>query len=46
MADRDITFLVSREAAECAEHWDVDWKSVKPAYAKEMKRRIAAALKP
>jgi hypothetical protein len=44
LVGREIMFRVSREAAACAEHWDVDWKSVKPAYATEMKRRIAAAL--
>ena len=39
----EIKFLVSKDAANCSEDWDVDWSTAEQAYREEMQRRIAAA---
>lgn len=38
-----ITFLVSKDAANNSEYWDIDWTEVEPSYREEMQRRISAA---
>jgi len=37
---REITFLVSPDAAEAFEDWDVDWNQVSKKYREEMQRRV------
>lgn len=39
----NITFLVSKDAANSSEDWDIDWAEVDPSYRKEMQRRIDVA---
>jgi hypothetical protein len=46
LVSREITFLVSPEAAEQFEHWDVNWAKVSPAYKNEMQARVKKALAP
>lgn len=43
LIENKIKFLVSKDAANCSEDWDVDWSAAEPAYREEMQRRIAAA---
>jgi hypothetical protein len=42
---REIPFLVSPEAADCVDEWDVDWSAVSSEYSNEMKRRLGQAQK-
>ncbi len=44
LVSREITFLVSLEAAEQFDHWDVNWSKVSPAYKNEMQARVKKAL--
>jgi hypothetical protein len=44
LVHREIKFLVSREAAETFDDWDVDWSSVNDKYRTEMHSRMEAAL--
>jgi hypothetical protein len=44
LLNREITFLVSKKAAENKDYWDVDWGAVKKGYLLEMKKRIELAL--
>lgn len=46
LASREITFLVSPEAAAEFENWDVDWSKVSPTYKTEMQARVQKALSP
>lgn len=39
----NITFLVSKEAADSAKYWDINWADVEPTYRKEMQHRIDVA---
>lgn len=39
----EITFLVSKDAADSSEYWDIDWASVDKVYSNEMQRRISEA---
>src|SRR5262249_17846938 len=45
---REIRFLVSPDAAEAFDEWDVDWDDVDREYREEMHRRVkeASTLKP
>lgn len=38
-----ITFLVSKDAAESSEYWEIDWEDIELSYRKEMQRRIDLA---
>jgi hypothetical protein len=44
MISREITFLVSRPAAEAYNGWSVDWSSVSETYRDEMQARVKKAL--
>lgn len=44
LVSREILFLVSPGAAECFEHWDVDWSSTSAAYRREMNERVERTL--
>ena len=43
LVSREITFLVSPDAAAQFEHWDADWSKVSPAYKNEMQARVKKA---
>ena len=40
---REISFLVSPEAADTYEDWDVDWNATSAAYRAKMQQRVEAA---
>lgn len=44
LVHREIKFLVSPDAAETFDDWDVDWSRVSKKYQKEMHSRVQAAL--
>ncbi len=44
LVSREIKFLVSPEAAETFNYWDVDWDDVSEEYRKEMYARVQKAL--
>ncbi len=44
LIQRRIPFLVSREAAECFENWDIDWKDVNESYKHLITERVQDAL--
>lgn len=44
LVNYEIQFLVSPEAADTFEDWDVDWSSVSEAYRNEMHKRVKDAL--
>jgi hypothetical protein len=44
LVNREIKFLVSRDAAETFDDWDVDWSGVSAKYRKEMHKRVQEAL--
>lgn len=43
LVSREIPFLVSPDAAEAYERWDVDWNSVSAGYRTEIQQRVQAA---
>jgi hypothetical protein len=43
LASREILFLVSKEAAEDSNNWDIDWAKVTKGYKDEMIKRIEMA---
>ena len=44
LVGRQIQFLVSPEAANTFEEWDVDWSSVSESYRNEMHKRVRTVL--
>ncbi|HEX8638834.1 MAG TPA: hypothetical protein VF692_12275 [Pyrinomonadaceae bacterium] len=46
LVSREISFLVSPDAAATSQDWDVDWTTVRTGYRNEMQRRIQDALSP
>jgi hypothetical protein len=44
LVSQEITFLVSPEAAESFEYWDVDWSAVSEGYRDDIRGRVQAAL--
>lgn len=45
LINREIPFLVSPDAAQCFEEWNVDWNSIKDPYKKMIKDRVVASLR-
>lgn len=43
LINNGIYFLVSKEAADCVQDWNVDWTKTKHTYHEEMNRRIELA---
>jgi hypothetical protein len=44
LLEREILFLVSKDAAGCKDYWNIDWETVNGGYLLEMKKRIELAL--